>query len=130
MNGLHLIADLHDCRCPPALLLDAARLEMLCAGACTRHGLTVVGRLFHTFRDPSGIPAGVTGAVVLAESHLAVHTWPESGSVTLDVYVCNYSGDNNARARALFDEMLTAFAAAAVVRTEVGRGNLRALQPT
>ena len=106
MNGLHLIADLHDCRCAPGLLLDAPGLETFCVAACTRHGLTVVGRLFHPFRDTAGNPAGVTGTVVLAESHLAVHTWPEVAGVTLDVYVCNFSGDNSARAQALFAEMI------------------------
>ena len=44
MNGLHLIADLHDCRCATEFLFDAARLESFCVAACTRHGLTVVGR--------------------------------------------------------------------------------------
>ena len=118
MNGLHLIADLEDCRCIPALLLDAARLEELCVGACRRHGLTVVGRLFHAF----GAGAGVTGTVVLAESHLAIHTWPEISAVTLDVYVCNFSGDNSARAHALFDQVLAVFRPARVNRQVVERG--------
>lgn len=106
MNGLHLIADLADCRCPTERLTDAAALEARCADACRRHGLTVVGRLFHSF----GTAAGVTGAVVLAESHLAIHTWPEVSGVTLDLYVCNFSGDNSERARALFDELTAWFA--------------------
>jgi spermidine synthase/S-adenosylmethionine decarboxylase len=124
MNGLHLIADLHDCRCPPGLLLDAPRLEAYCVDACRRHGLTVVGRLFHAFTDAAGDPAGVTGTVVLAESHLAIHTWPEIGSVTLDVYVCNFSGDNSPRAHALFDEVIANFAPQRQDRTEVARGRL------
>ncbi len=124
MNGLHLIADLHDCRCAPGLLLDAAGLEVICVDACNRHGLTVVGRLFHAFRDAAGQPAGVTGTVVLAESHLAVHTWPEVGGVTLDVYVCNFSGDNSARAQALFSEMIATFAPARLEKKEVARGHL------
>jgi spermidine synthase/S-adenosylmethionine decarboxylase len=118
MNGLHLIADLEDCRCAPALLLDPAHLEALCADACQRHGLTVVGRLFHAFGDG----AGVTGTVVLAESHLAIHTWPEIGAVTLDVYVCNFSGDNSARAHALFDEVIAVFRPARARRQSVERG--------
>lgn len=64
MNGLHLIADLHDCRCAPGFLLDAPGLETFCVDACQRHGLTVVGRLFHAFQDAGGQPAGVTGTVV------------------------------------------------------------------
>jgi spermidine synthase/S-adenosylmethionine decarboxylase len=118
MNGLHLIADLEDCRCAPALLFDAERLEALCVDACRRHGLTVVGRLFHDF----GAGAGVTGTVVLAESHLAIHTWPEIGGVTLDVYVCNFSGDNSARAHALFDEMIAVYNPVRANRQAVERG--------
>lgn len=124
MHGLHLIADLHDCRCPPAFLLDAPGLESFCVEACGRHGLTVVGRLFHQFRDGRGEPAGVTGTVVLAESHLAVHTWPEIGGVTLDVYVCNFSADNSVRAHALFAEAVAAFAPGTVEKKEVARGHL------
>ena len=82
MNGLHLIADLLDCRCPADFLFAALPLEAFCVAACSRNGLTVVGRLFHAFRDSAGNPAGVTGTVVLAESHLAVHTWPEIAGVT------------------------------------------------
>lgn len=124
MNGLHLIADLHDCRCAPALLLDAPGLEAYCIDACERHGLAVVGRLFHAFRDADEKPAGVTGTVVLAESHLAIHTWPEVAGVTLDVYVCNFSGDNSSKARALFDEVTGHFAPASRQCQTVERGRL------
>lgn len=128
MNGLHLIADLHDCRCRPDFLLDARGLEAFCVDACSGHGLTVVGRLFHAFRDAAGNPAGVTGTVVLAESHLAVHTWPEIDCVTLDVYVCNFSGDNSGRAQALFAHVIAAFAPARLEKSEVARGRLASLR--
>jgi spermidine synthase/S-adenosylmethionine decarboxylase len=124
MNGLHLIADLHDCRCAPALLLDAPGLESYCVDACQRHGLIVVGRLFHAFRDATNQPAGVTGTVVLAESHLAIHTWPEVAGVTLDVYVCNFSGDNSSKAKALFNEVIGRFAPEGQRCTIVERGRL------
>jgi len=125
MNGLHLIADLHGCRCPPHLLLDAVGLQSLCVDACQRHGLTVVGQLFHPFVDAAGRAAGVTGTVVLAESHLAIHTWPEISAVTLDVYVCNFSGDNSSRAHALFNEVIAAFAPTHLEKKEVARGHLQ-----
>ena len=124
MNGLHLIADLHDCRCAPGFLLDAPGLETFCVDACQRHGLTVVGRLFHAFQDAGGQPAGVTGTVGLAESHLAVHTWPEIASVTLDIYVCNFSGDNSEQAHALFDEVITVFSPKRLEKQAVARGHL------
>ena len=124
MNGLHLIADLHDCRCPPGLLLDGPGLEAYCADACQRHGLTVVGRLFHAFRDAQGQPAGVTGTVVLAESHLAIHTWPEIGAVTLDVYVCNRSGDHSRQARQVLATLRAMLSPARVEEREIMRGAL------
>jgi spermidine synthase/S-adenosylmethionine decarboxylase len=125
MNGLHLIADLFDCRCPTDFLFAAPQLEAFCAAACSRNGLTVVGRLFHTFHDLAGNPAGVTGTVVLAESHLALHTWPETAGVTLDVYVCNFSADNSDRARALFADVIAAFAPGQLETKEVARGCLQ-----
>jgi spermidine synthase/S-adenosylmethionine decarboxylase len=124
MNGLHLIADLHACRCAPGWLLDAAGLEAYCVEACQRHGLAVVGRLFHAFRDAAGQPAGVTGTVALAESHLAIHTWPEVAGVTLDVYVCNFSGDNSSKARALFAEVIDRFVPEDRQCSTVERGRL------
>ncbi|HRE15965.1 MAG TPA: adenosylmethionine decarboxylase [Rhodocyclaceae bacterium] len=124
MNGLHLIADLHACDCAPGLLLDAARLETLCADACARHGLTIVGRFFHQFTNAAGAPSGVTGTVVLAESHLAIHTWPEISGVTLDVYVCNFSADNSAAARSVFREMMSTFMPGRAETKEVVRGHL------
>jgi len=128
MNGLHLIADLHDCRCTPGLLLDAPELEAYCVDACQRHGLTVVGRLFHAFRDTTDQPAGVTGTVVLAESHLALHTWPEIAAVTLDVYVCNFSGDNSQQAKTLFAEVIATFQPGRVEQSAVHRGQLGSSQ--
>lgn len=125
MNGLHLIADLRDCACPPGFLLDAAGLEDFCVAACRRHRLSVVGRFFHQFADAAGNRAGVTGTVVLAESHLAIHTWPEIAGVTLDVYVCNFSADNSAAARTLLQDLLAAFAPARCEISEVKRGVFR-----
>ena len=46
---------------------------------------------------------GATGALVLAESHLAIHTWPERLSATIDIYVCNVTADNSAKAEALYE---------------------------
>jgi len=104
-TGLHLIGDLYGCLCDSRLMLDAAHLESFCKERVAAAGLTTVGSLFHSF----GEGGGVTGVVVLAESHLSVHTWPESGYVTLDVFVCNHSADNGPKAQQLFDALLTAF---------------------
>ena len=120
MQGLHLTGDLSGCRCARALLTDPAALEEVCVAAVEAAGLAAVNRLFHAFAPDSGI----TGVVLLAESHLAVHTWPEVGGVTLDVYVCNFSGDNSRSAHGLFAEMIAAFAPARLEKKEVARGHL------
>ena len=88
--------------------------------------LTPVGELFHRFvpaAAPSAAPSGITGVVLLAESHLAVHTWPELEAATLDVYVCNLGADNSARAEALLAALIAAFAPASVERHAVERGS-------
>ena len=104
--GLHLIGDLYGCHGSRQLMVDAATLEAFCKQAVADAGLTAVGSLFHSF----GEGEGVTGAVVLAESHLALHTWPEDDYVTLDVYVCSYTSDNSAKAERLFELVMQAFA--------------------
>ena len=121
MHGLHLIAELHDCHCAPQLLADASALRALCLQVCSVPGLTPVGEVFHQFGSATA-PAGATGAVVLAESHLAIHTWPELAAVTLDLYVCNFSQDNSAAARLAFEQLLAAFSPDRVVRRELMRG--------
>jgi S-adenosylmethionine decarboxylase len=109
MHGLHLIADLQGCR-GETPLDDCDALRALCLDAIARAGLRAVGSLFHPFVGEDGQAQGVTGVVLLVESHLAVHTWPELGSVTADVYVCNVGGDNSARAQAVMDQLVAAFA--------------------
>ena len=117
-TGLHLIGDLYGCLCDSRLMHDAEYLEDFCKARVAAAGLTSVGSLFHSF----GEGGGVTGVVVLAESHLSIHTWPEAGYVTLDVYVCNYSANNRPKAEQLFAELQTAFAPAQPQVQRVERG--------
>jgi S-adenosylmethionine decarboxylase proenzyme len=121
MHGLHLIADLRDCP-PAAPLADREALRALCLRAVADSGLTAVGDLFHPFVDDGGRPQGVTGVVLLAESHLAIHTWPELRAATVDVYVCNFGADNTARAEALMALLTTAFAPGATAMRRIDRG--------
>ena len=109
MHGLHLTADLYNCRCDAGWLIDAERLGAWCEEVVGRSGLQAVGRLFHTFPATDKGPGGVTATVLLAESHLCVHTWPEQRAVTLDVYVCNFGGDHAGKARALMDALVNRF---------------------
>jgi S-adenosylmethionine decarboxylase len=60
--------------------------------------------------------------VLLAESHLCVHTWPETTSVTLDVYVCNFGGDHSAKAQALMAALQGLFRPATCSLNRLERG--------
>ena len=121
MQGLHLTADLRGCDRALPVMADAQALRALCLQAVAAAGLQAVAEMFHRFPPPGG----VTGVVLLAESHLAVHTWPELGAVTLDVYVCNLHADNGPRAQALLAALEAAFAPVHVEHHHVHRGRLQ-----
>jgi S-adenosylmethionine decarboxylase len=122
MHGIHLTADLHDCRCNSLWLLDAARLGAACRGAAQAAGLQVVNEVFHSFPHSAHGPGGVTATLLLAESHLCIHTWPEQRAVTLDVYVCNFGGDHSAKAQALMGALLALFMPQRTERHQLQRG--------
>lgn len=123
MQGLHLTADLYLCDCDPALLTQAGPLADVCREHTLDAGLTLVAEKWHTFPDFQGEPGGVTGMLLLAESHLALHTWPERRGVTLDVYVCNFMGDNSAKAEQLMQALIDAFKPEKMQRERLLRGD-------
>ena len=122
MQGLHLTSDLHQCACDAFWLTDATRLGERCVQLVQTAGLQAVGQLFHAFPATALGPSGVTATVLLAESHLCVHTWPEQRAVTLDVYVCNFGGDHSAKAQLLMDALISLFEPEQIQRHELNRG--------
>ena len=125
MQGLHITADLSGVDPALPLMLDPAALRDLCVAAVAQASLGAVAELFHRFTPAAGEEqSGITGVVLLAESHLAIHTWPELRAVTLDVYVCNLGQDNSAKAEVLMDALVQAFAPrkSAVHRLQRGYG--------
>lgn len=102
--GLHVMGDLYDVQCDADFLVNADRLRSHSLRLVEEAGLTSVGDFFHQFDG-----GGVTGMVVLAESHMSIHTWPEKQYVTVDVYVCSYTQDNRPRARELYQALLDSF---------------------
>ena len=122
MKGLHIIADLYGCR-KSEYLVSSAALRDLCVKACKDAGLTVLGDHFIQFDGVDGTQqGGSTGAVVLAESHLAIHTWHERDGATLDVYVCNYTCDNTGKAEAVYRTLVKALAPSDQMVERVQRG--------
>ena len=86
-------------------------------------GLQPVNQLFHAFPATAHGPGGITATVLLAESHLCVHTWPEQKAVTLDVYVCNFSGDHSAKARGLMQALVDRFVPEWTEQRSLDRGD-------
>ncbi len=84
--GLHILMELSDCS--QEKLNDLTGLELTLNKAAEISGATIIKSVFHQFS-----PQGVTGVVVVAESHLAIHTWPEFGYAAIDFFTCNHNMD-------------------------------------
>ena len=108
--GRHLLAEFHDCESDA--LNSPARVEALMNEAARLSGATVVRSVFHMFS-----PHGVSGVVVVEESHLAVHTWPEYRYAAVDYFSCG-EVDCDAAVRYLAEHLLPA----RVETKEVPRG--------
>lgn len=79
--GRHLLLELNGCN--PKLLNDVKRVEEIMVAAAKIAKATIVGSHFHQFS-----PFGISGVVVIAESHVAIHTWPEHGYAAVDIFTC------------------------------------------
>lgn len=80
-NGTHIVLDLWGVE---AVKLDNKRLiKQLLTEAATYSNATVLKTFFHKFE-----PVGVTGVVVISESHISIHTWPQEGYASVDIYTC------------------------------------------
>ena len=69
--------------CDPRILADAARMEKIFLAAAKKSHATVIESCFHAFE-----PQGVSGVVIISESHFAVHAWPEHDYAAVDIFTC------------------------------------------
>ena len=79
--GRHVLAEVHGCRFE--VLNDIQKVEDIMVNAALEAGAEIREFVFHKFS-----PQGVSGVVVISESHLAIHTWPELGYAAVDVFTC------------------------------------------
>jgi S-adenosylmethionine decarboxylase len=84
--GRHLLVEY--CECDKGLLDNIALLETHMKDAVRVSGATIVQSVFHRYN-----PQGVSGVIVIAESHLSIHTWPEYGYAAVDFFTCGESVD-------------------------------------
>ena len=82
--GRHILVEYYNC--DEEVLNNHKLIEELMVTAAEKANATVVESVFHMFN-----PYGVSGAVVISESHLTIHTWPEYGYASVDLYTCGES---------------------------------------
>lgn len=99
MNGkkwLHIIGDFYDYK--STYWLDLEIIKKNISNKIVEVWLTELGNYYHDFWKDS-----YTWVICLAESHISIHTWPETNYLTLDIYVCNFWKNNTSKAHELLD---------------------------
>jgi spermidine synthase len=114
--GNHILVEFTGCT--PQIMNDVSKIESSMVEAADKAGATVINITFHHFS-----PYGVSGVVVIQESHLAIHTWPEYGYAAVDLFTC---GDE-VNAWVSFDILKEAFGATNYSALEMQRGSLNLL---
>lgn len=109
--GIQYLADLADCN--RRKLNDLEFLHGVLHTAALRAGATIVQEVFHQFN-----PHGLSGVIVIAESHLAIHTWPEHGVAAIDLFTC----DSNLKAEAAIAYIAESLEAQAIDTKKIPRG--------
>jgi S-adenosylmethionine decarboxylase proenzyme len=120
--GRQIVVEYYGCN--PGTLNDVAFIKRAMRDAALAAGATVVQEAFHLFN-----PHGVSGVVVIAESHLAIHTWPEYGYAAVDLFTCGDDVDPDAAffhlKEKLEAESCTAFEMKRGILDMAGGGQLR-----
>ncbi len=115
-SSLHILADLYQCGCDSVYFIQKGKVRAKTLRLIRWAGFSIIASRFHKFAgNPHGLArrrtegakaaeGGITGVVIVSESHLTIHTWPERRYVNLDIFFCNYTRDNSRKARAVFRE--------------------------
>ncbi|HHX10359.1 MAG TPA: S-adenosylmethionine decarboxylase proenzyme [Firmicutes bacterium] len=111
--GRHVLAEVYGCEFD--ILNDLDKIRKIMVSAALSAGAEVIETTFHRFS-----PQGISGVVVISESHLAIHTWPELGYAAIDAFTCGSQVDPWVAMEAIIEE----FGATSVTATEVKRGVL------
>jgi S-adenosylmethionine decarboxylase len=96
--GKHLLLELYDC--DQTILDNLNTLRDILLNAAIESGATVLGESFHQFS-----PCGISGVVIIAESHLTIHTWPEYGYAAADIFTCGTTVKPEKAAEVIIERM-------------------------
>lgn len=113
--GLEIIGDLKNCSQRELNILTTKNLKDRVSKLIKKYDLTELGSYYHSFN------IGLTGVIALAESHVAVHTWPKKKYVSISIYVCNYTKDNSKKAQNLFNDLTLIFKPIVIDKKEIIR---------
>lgn len=117
--GKHILAEFSGCQ--PELMNDVGLIENAMVEAAKNAGATLINTTFHHFS-----PYGVSGVIVIQESHLAIHTWPEYGYASVDIFTC---GDQ-VNPWVSVKHLKSAFDATDLSAIELKRGSLELMDKT
>lgn len=109
--GRHILAEFFGC--DSTILNDVEAIENILVDAALTAGAEIREVAFHRFS-----PQGVSGVVIISESHLAIHTWPELGYAAVDVFTCGDRVDP----WVAYNHIVSAFKADKVTAAEIKRG--------
>jgi S-adenosylmethionine decarboxylase proenzyme len=112
--GKHVLAELYGC--DREVLNSPELIENYMKRAAIECGATIVNSVFHSFN-----PHGISGVVVIAESHLAIHTWPEYGYAAVDVFTCGITVNPQIAIDRLKEYLLAKY----IKHVELNRGELK-----
>lgn len=111
--GRHILAEFYNCN--SNVLNNVELIEKSMKDAAVECGATVIESKFHMFS-----PYGVSGVVIISESHLAIHTWPEFGYAAVDLFTCGDECDP----LVAYEYLKENFSAGKAIYTELKRGLL------
>ncbi|MBS1595819.1 MAG: adenosylmethionine decarboxylase [Bacteroidetes bacterium] len=116
-KGLHIIADFYDCDFSALKNMSKNDLEHWLNDVVKKSGFEVLGVILHYFN----IPTSFTALICIAESHISIHTWPEIGYVSIDVFVCNFKRSYDNEAKNIYSELSNFFSPQKIVEQTIIR---------
>ena len=116
-NSLNILADFYNCQ--GVFLTDVGFIRKTIIKIVSDSGFKIINSCFYKFKGGKGI----SGVFILAESHLAIHTWPEKQSLNLDIFFCNYNRENSKKARLAFKALKRLYRPRRIIKREVRRGH-------
>ncbi|MBI4159962.1 adenosylmethionine decarboxylase [Candidatus Wolfebacteria bacterium] len=121
-KSLHILADLHSCEGNAKYLTSVTAIKKIILQAVKQAGFSIVAHRFYKFTPGGNVTdGGITGMIIVSESHIAIHTWPEKKFVNFDVFFCNYSRNNSEKTRKVFKDISNIYKPGRMRKREVWR---------